>query len=240
MLDSTYPNDRDITAGVLLTSETSLQEAINELRSDSAWNPSLIHAGFAAPNELAAALQERGEDARVHVFIDDKANTLYRRHFRGSNRILVKDGFERMKNSAFPPLDNFSDLHATYTDFGMDGFGDFLTVGDFYSEGGGPAYAVAIHLTFVDATQDNTMRIYHFVSDSNDTPTDPAGKFAQALQKLIAALDTGTSGLLETSAITEFRELYERQHFPGLGHVKKLSMKHHMETLAAYEQSANA
>ena len=30
----------------------------------------------------------------------------------------------------------------------MDGFGDFLIVGDDYSDTGGPAYAVAIHLTF--------------------------------------------------------------------------------------------
>jgi hypothetical protein len=27
------------------------------------------------------------------------------------------------------------------------------------------------------------MYIYHFVSTTNDTPTDPAGKFAQALEK---------------------------------------------------------
>lgn len=31
------------------------------------------------------------------------------------------------------------------------------------------------------------MYVYHFVSDTRDTPTDPAGKFAQALAKLIAS-----------------------------------------------------
>lgn len=39
---------------------------------------------------------------------------------------------------------------------------------------------------------------------------------------------------LETGAIKEFRELYAQSHFPGLGYVKKLSMKHHIETLAHY------
>lgn len=131
-------------------------------------------------------------------------------------------------------MEEFSDLHVTYDDLGMNGFGDFLIVGDVYSEGGGPAYAVAIHLTFIDPDKDDVMYIYHFVSDTKDTPTDPAGKFGQALAKLIKTLDSGTSKLLETEAIKEFRGLHEKGHFPGLGYVKKLSMKHHIETLAAY------
>ena len=39
----------------------------------------------------------------------------------------------------------------------MDGFGDFLIVGEDYSEAGGPACAVAIHLTFIDPDQNNSM-----------------------------------------------------------------------------------
>jgi len=142
-----------------------------------------------------------------------------------------------MKNAEYPPVETFSDLHVTYPEQGMDGYGDFLTVGDNYSEGGGPAYAVAIHLTFIDSDQDAAMFIYHFKSDTNDTPTDPAGKFAQALSKLIAKLDSGDSNLLETSAVLEFRDLHERGHFPGLGYVKKLSIKHHLETLASYHSA---
>jgi hypothetical protein len=116
----------------------------------------------------------------------------------------------------------------------MDGFGDFLIVGDDYTEGGGPAYAVAIHLTFINPEKDEVMYIYHFVSDTKDTPTDPAGKFAQALNKLIAKLDTGASHLVETSSIVEFRKLHHEGHFPGLGQVKKLSLIHHIKTLADY------
>lgn len=37
------------------------------------------------------------------------------------------------------------------------------------------------------------MYIYHFVSDTRDTPTDPAGKFAQALKKLVNKLEAGKS-----------------------------------------------
>ena len=116
----------------------------------------------------------------------------------------------------------------------MDGFGDFLMVGDDYNEGGGPAYAVAIHLTYIDPNEDDAMYIYHFVSTSNNTPTDPAGKFGQALQKLIDKLDSGNSMLFQGEAIKEFRELHAKGHFPGLGYVKKLSMKHHLETLSHF------
>ena len=116
----------------------------------------------------------------------------------------------------------------------MSGFGDFLTVGDDYSESGGPAYAVAIHLTFINSDQDNAMYIYHFLSENNDTPTDPAGKFGEALGKMIRMLNSGKSQIFESTAVKEFRDLKARGHFPGLGYVKKLSMKHHVETLANF------
>jgi hypothetical protein len=135
-------------------------------------------------------------------------------------------------------VEPFSDLHATFTDEGMDGFGDFLIVGDDYSETGGPAYAVAIHLTFIDREQDDSMLIYHFKSQRQDTPTDPAGKFAEALAEMMTTLNARGSKVLETDAVKEFRMLHKQGHFPGLGYVKKLSMNHHIETLANYFHKA--
>ena len=134
-------------------------------------------------------------------------------------------------------MEFFSDLHATFKDEGMNGFGDFLVVGDGYTEAGGPAYAIAIHLTFIDRDRDGEMHIHHFKSDRQDTPTDPAGKFAEALAKLIQALDSPENKIFDSSSVKEFRDLFQRKHFPGLGHVKKLSLNHHIETLADYFSS---
>jgi hypothetical protein len=120
----------------------------------------------------------------------------------------------------------------------MDGFGDFLIVGDEYSESGGPAYAIAIHLTFIDPDQDDSMQIYHFKSERQDTPKDPAGKFAEALANMMNVLNGPRSKVLETNAVKEFRMLHKQGHFPGLGYVKKLSMNHHIETLADYFKNA--
>lgn len=225
-----------ISAGILLRNDINLAQAVACHQDHLGHNPTFIHAGFAEQKALSGYLGGTLSQTR-HVFIEDHANTLYRKHFEGSTRILIRDGFKPRKNADFAkiPVEEFSELHLTFqSDLGMNGFGDFLTVGDVYSEGGGPAYAVAVHLTYVDPEADDVMYLYHFVSTTNDTPTDPAGKFGQALQKLILKLDSGTSKLLETSSIKEFRDLHAKGHFPGLGHVKKLSMKHHIETLANY------
>lgn len=82
------------------------------------------------------------------------------------------------------------------------------------------------------------MQIYHFVSERQDTPTDPAGKFAEALAKMMKTLNSPKSKVLETEAVKEFRTLHKQGHFPGLGYVKKLSMNHHIETLADYAETA--
>ncbi|MEX0407321.1 sce7725 family protein [Aquibium sp. LZ166] len=223
----------NVAAGILLRSDMTVEEVMACYDHHADHHPVLVHAGFTTPRGLATELQD-GMAGLTNVFVEDYAKLLYRKHFDQSTRILVRDGFKRQRNADYPPMEEFSDLHVTYGELGMAGFGDFLIVGDVYSEGGGPAYAVAIHLTFIDPDKDDVMYVYHFVSTTKDTPTDPAGKFAQALAKLIAKLDSGTSHLLETEAIKEFRDLHAKGHFPGLGYVKKLSMKHHIETLADY------
>jgi len=223
-----------ISAGILLKEDTSIESIVGYCDEHRAHPLALIHAGFTRAKDLVAALGDRVGQMQ-HVFIDGiGGGKLYQKHFSDGNRILIRDGFQRRRNRDHPNMEFFSDLHATFQDEGMSGFGDFLIVGDDYSESGGPAYAVAIHLTFIDNEKDDEMHIHHFKSDRQDTPTDPAGKFAEALAKLMATLESPNNKLLETEAIAEFRQLYARGHFPGLGYIKKLSMKHHIETLAAY------
>ena len=232
LLRAKYLGTEQIGAGILLKEHTSVATAMACYAAHEDHRPTFIHAGFTEGKALAAELADV-LDQTQHVFFERHGKP-YRRHFKGARRILLRDGFEKRRNADHPPIEVFSDLHITYEEEDMDGFGDFLIVGDDYTEGGGPAYAVAIHLTFINPDDDDVMYIYHFVSDTKDTPTDPAGKFAQALAKLIAKLGTGASHLVATSSIDEFRKLHKEGHFPGLGQVKKLSLIHHIETLADY------
>ncbi len=232
LLAEHFESEDGVLAGVLLKGGMSTAEVMKCCKAHGNHSLAFIHAGFSDAKGLAAALNGKFDDT-LHVFFEPDCGKLYQKHF-SAPRVLIRDGFQRRKNREHPQIELFSDLHITFEDEGMNGFGDFLIVGDDYSETGGPAYAVAIHITFIDDDNDKAMYVYHFVSDSQDTPKDPAGKFGEALKKMMKTLGKPDSKILETKGIKEFRELYERKHFPGLGYIKKLSMQHHIETLADY------
>lgn len=197
-----------------------------------------IHSGFTEAKSLANKLANNLCHTR-HVFLEDYCGKLYQKHFVGADLVLIRDGFHKRTNREHPQVEFFSDLHATYKLESVDGFGDFLIVGDEYSESGGPAYAIAIHISFIDSNKDYEMHIHHFVSDRQDSPADPAGKFLEALEKLVAEVLSTDTQIFKSSAIDEFLDLHKRKHYPGLGYLKKLSMKHHVETLAHYFKQHN-
>lgn len=171
----------------------------------------------------------------VHLFEDENTSTLYRRKFSDAQWILLQDGFiSEERNKDYKDKDLFTDLHVVYEDLKLSGFGDYQIVGSGYRESGGPAYAVALHLTYIDPAQDDVMFVRHFVSDSNETFADPGNKFSEALDKMIAFLDKHPVLIYEGKAVAEFRDLHTRGHFPGLGFVKKLSIQHHIELVDSY------
>lgn len=157
-----------------------------------------------------------------------KTSRRYYRDFDRDTIVSLDDYFNaQQRNADYSYLDDesFSEEHKYYKDDGFQGFSDYLTIGEPYLEGGFLPYAVAIHLTYEN--QDNKIRIKHFVSDSNEDATDVAGKFAEALNKLIAWVESYKPQ--ETSAIREFQKLHKTGHFPGLGSIKKLSIINHIE-----------
>lgn len=232
-LQNDFKDNLNISPGILLSENVSVDKAKTLCTGFGERLVTLIHAGFTEAKLLVEALD--GDTSKFrHVFIDEYCGRLYRRHFKSDQRILIKDGFIKRTNRKHPTVEFFSDLHITYEEEGVDGFGDFLIVGNDYSEGGGPAYAIAIHLTFIDSSKDDEMHIHHFKSIRQDDPKDPAGKFAEALSKLVDEVKRPETFILQTDAVKEFLDLHERGHFPGLGYVKKLSMKHHIETLADF------
>jgi hypothetical protein len=233
LLDADLASHNKLIAGILLSDSMSIDDVSAILDVHATREIAFIHSGFSDGKGLSSLLSTNYPKS-WHVFIDGKREKIYRRHFNSSFRCLVKDGFTKRSNREHPPTEFFSDLHLIYKEEGMTAFGDFLMVGDEFSESGGPAYSVAIHITFIDGDKENVMNIHHFKSDRFDTPTDPAGKFAEALLKLEVEVNRRGTFVYPTNAIKEFLSLKERGHFPGLGYVKKLSMQHHLETLAHF------
>ena len=217
---------------ILLKENTSIKEIRRLYEKLQDEDLTLIHSGSTNREGLLEILGDNVKQCR-HVFLES-CGRLYRNNFPGKKRIFLCDGFVQRRNKDHPEVESFSDIHVTYKEEGMAGFGDFLIVGDEYSETGGPAYAIAIHLTYIDEAQDNEMFICHFLSERQNTPVDPAGKFAEALDVMIDFLERAKYPILKTEAVKEFRQLHEDGHFPGLGYVKKLSMKHHLETLSNF------
>lgn len=155
----------------------------------------------------------------------------FRRKIR-KNKVILSDRFNKKErnNDYIETTDEpFSEDHLYYVEDGYVGFSDYSVIGKEYSETGFAPYAVAIHIVYLDV--DNSLRIKHFVSDSNDDMSDTPGKFQEALSKLVT---WNKEKKLTTVAMREFEDLYRREAYPGLGTVKKLSIMHHLELIGTY------
>jgi hypothetical protein len=220
--------------GYTIDKNSELSSIRSELEQYRRSKIALIHYGYPDGSAIAEMLRSRRIPIETNVFIDEHCGQRYKQHFEGiaDTKVLIKDGFEKSKNADYIDDEPFSELHLTYEDNGYQGFGDFSIVGDQYSESGGPAYAIAIHITYF--RQDDEINIRHYVSDRKNSPVDPAGKFQEALAKLIEDVEEDDSVITRTESIGEFVELYEQERYPGLGYLKKLAMKHHLELLLNY------
>jgi hypothetical protein len=225
-------NCKNIIIGFIITENSRINDIIIFLEKFKNSEIVIIHQGFTLGKELSRKISSY--NISKHIFVNTEQNKLYQRHFKSSaQRVLIRDSFRKKTNANYPKEEHFSDLHITYEEEGMDGFGDFLIVGDEYSESGGPARAVAIHLTYLKNTDEDNMYIKHYVSERIEGVTDPGGKFLEALEKLVKDISLYEDEF-NTEACKTYINLYEKEHFPGLGYVKKLSMQHHLEIIAKF------
>lgn len=185
------------------------------------------------PSQLSDAhLSALAEDVQVtyHIFLEGAVSNDFMRRFPVEKRVVVKDRFNRVKNSAFPNDEFFSDMHRNVPGADFAGFGDYSIVGSAYSDDGGPAYAVALHHVYRNDAQHGNIHIRHFVSDRTDSTADVSGKFLEALTKLVTALPSlGRSN--HTTMCDKYISIYSTQQSPGLGYAKKMAIKHHFEVM---------
>ena len=148
------------------------------------------------------------------------------------NKVMFEDKFHKQdRNADYPDDEFFSEDHLYFKEEGYVGFGDYSIIGDEYVEGGFAPYAVAIHIVYF--AKDNTLRIRHFISDSNDYISDAAGKFHETVLKLKSWYNSGQSRQL-TSALSTLLSHADNGYYPGLPTIKKLSIMHHLELVWKY------
>ena len=226
----TLPENGSTITGIRLNYETQNTDVAHFLRKLPTKRVALVHAGYQNFSFLKQQLASLGISPAYNIYLTNPGNR-YRREFN-SNSVIIEDGFRQMRNRDYPSLEFFSDLHLTYRTLGYQHFGDYLTIGEQYREGGGPAYAVALHLTYVNHADDGAVWIKHYVSDSNDGPSDPGIKAKEALDKLAKECGSHSCVLPQTEALRILLDYQSRNHYPGLGMFKKLSMWHHLCVMA--------
>lgn len=152
----------------------------------------------------------------------------------GKAYIRLDDPFEKEPRNAEyleRPARKFSEEHLYFSDEGFDGFGDFTVLPREFIDGGSAPRAVVIHFTYINEMDEKNIWIRHFTSISNDSIANVQGKFAEAAEKAIEFIDAEN---VTNSAALELKDYFTRHHYPGLGVVKKISIKNHLLIIEAF------
>ena len=150
----------------------------------------------------------------------------------GKRIIRLDDNFHEQKRNAdylTIPDEQFSEEPFYYKEDLFEGFSDFTTLPKSFTEGGSLPYAVAIHLTYHIPGQ-RMVYIHHFVSDTNFDQSNIQGKFAEAARKAIAFFQQN-SLYFHSSSLDELEGYVNERRYPGLGVIKKISIKHHLQLI---------
>ena len=170
----------------------------------------------------AITIEDPGKNRTLHRFIKNLNKTYIR----------LDDLFEKKaRNSDFLDIEEhrFSEEHLYYQDEGFQGFSDYTVLPSEYVDGGSTPRAVAIHLTYFKNNAQIWIR--HFTSYSNDSIANVQGKFAEAAEKAVRYCQDNN---LTNSAILELESYFNNEHYPGLGTVKKISIKNHLLIVSHY------
>ena len=154
-----------------------------------------------------------------------------------NNVVVYSDSFAKKKRNAdYASKSFYSGLHVSYKKkSNVSGFGDFTIMGEEYLDSGGPAYVVAIHVSYIDKAAPNSMHVHHYCSTVDDKlPTNAGSKYKEALVKMFTFIAANPTVYDNTLGLSEFRASHSVMHFPGLGLVKEMSMKHHVESICNY------
>lgn len=152
----------------------------------------------------------------------------------GKQIIRIDDCFKsRVRNAdyALEVDELFSEEPFFYAEENLDGYSDYTTLPSEYIEGGMLPYALAIHLSY--RKNEEQIYVHHFVSDSNETNSDIRGKFREAARK-VAPFYADKN---QTNVVQEIIGMADASDgYPGLGYLKKLSVKNHLELILSLKR----
>jgi len=161
----------------------------------------------------------------VHVYIEPGVSATSLAALPSRANLVLRDGFSSCeRNALYPAQSAFDDLAYQYQARHFAGFGDFCMIGDSYSATGGPARAVALHLT---EDRGSELIMNHLVSTA--VGVDVATMYFEALELLSACLGTPVRDDLDTQGSRMYVESRRNRQYHGLGLAKRWSIMHHLE-----------
>jgi hypothetical protein len=234
-----------------ITNFENILENLSEYLETTNWIPSFIlsnninqvsqiikNKGFVDVMLICADSVDTGTDEFLKLvesnfikYIISKENRTLKRRLKdsGKNLIRLDSCFNQQKRNAdYLKIseEKFTEEHLFFNEDGYFGFSDFTTLPHEFTEGGTTPYAVSIHLTY--QKENDEIWIRHFTSETNDDQANIQGKFAEAAKKAVDFLNQKS---IYTIAANELRDYYNNQRYPGLGMIKKISIKHHLELI---------
>ena len=175
------------------------------------------------------------EKERIFAIVNGAADTRASKHILdhiGIPVIRLDDKFNNQKRNVDYTLmqeEPFTEEPFYYQEDGFIGFSDYTTLPKNFVEGGMMPYAIAIHITFKG--REDIIYIRHFVSDTNTDQKNIQRKFAEAGRKVMDFFSKH-SDYYRGEAIAELNSYINDGKYPGLGMIKKISVKHHLELIS--------
>ena len=218
------------------------------------WNNPQIQKAYLVDDDVISMVREKKIDAKDVVMINiKKGNYRYYEEYgeeiigkytvvpKGGDFediieddiIILEDSYRKAKRNIDyieNPDELFSRNHIVYKKRGFVGFSDFSMVGNDFDESGFAPWAIAIHIIYFGNRDE--LKIHHFVSESNESISDPARKFEEAMNKLVNWENFDI--IPKTIGLDNLIECYNIGKFPGLGVIKKYSLMHHIQMMGEY------
>lgn len=227
-----FVRDDSWTPGFLCNA-ISLQSVEIQLDSDTYHQVMLIFpAGINLDDDVVTRLVTHRNVEYVVVCFPTTPSPRIKRVLLATHKRIVymEDCFiARKRNADYAQHEDefFSSAFSFFQDEGYYGFADYTALSSEVNDGGMLPYALAIHLTYKKSEDEIYLR--HFVSDTNYDQTNIRGKFQEAAMK-ISPFFEGREPVTRT-----IQELIVRADdpngYPGLGYLKKLSVKNHLELI---------
>jgi hypothetical protein len=231
LIDNELANHTTLTAGFIIDQRFDTSHLVAFLTTNPTREKAIIFRCNPTPAVLVI-IKSLIATQHISYLVFDESKTTNRTQVVFNNHpkvVLLTDGFQRQeRNADYPANSAFDSVYNTWTTSSWYGIGDYVTIGDFFREGGGQAYVICLHITVPTSSG---LIIHHFSSISHPkTATFPALKFTEANQSLNISAHISP---LNSSGLKLYRHWHHTQHYPGLGAAKKASMMHHIEIMSS-------